>query len=63
MGAEKTLATGEGLVAARPDKEGHFEVIAHNRKGHRQRMGGDAFNVRALLMCLEMRKEIRIGRD
>jgi hypothetical protein len=53
MGAEKTLATGEGLVAARPDKEGHFEVIAHNRKGHRQRMGGDAFNVRALSHVLE----------
>lgn len=43
--AAKTLATGEGLVSARPDKEGHFEIVAHNRKGHRQRQGGDQFIV------------------
>ena len=42
----KSVAAGEGLVSARPDKESTFEIIAHNRKGHRQRTGGDTFEVR-----------------
>jgi hypothetical protein len=44
--AGKSVAAGEGLVSARPDKEAAFDVIAHNKKGVRQRIGGDPFKVK-----------------